>query len=234
MLFRSVLASLSGMEVVMQRLFCIGLVAIAMAADDPPKTLEEFNQRVIDRYSKLTEAERIYVDTVRNGKPIESVAAIFFGQRDVVVTLSESLKVSQVLDEQNAIVTTGKRDFVLRGVSTKDLADGSGVKLKGVPLVICETYSFTTVLGATRTLPLIQAVNTSAAERSIADAYLQQRSRDFASVGPAAFIELKEGVVKFTLLDNKTVQRKMIDLPERDKEWVRKFAAEERKANSGR
>lgn len=206
------------------------LVAVCVLCADPPKSLEEFNERVLERYSQLTEAERLYVDTIRLGKKIEDKTTIFFGKRDVVATLADSAKVRQVIDDNTALVDVGNRSFVLRGVSTKDMADDRGISLSGVPLVICDTYSFTTVLGAKRTLPVIQAVNTAAAERSIADIYLQQRSREFASVGPAAFIELKDGVVRFSLLDNTPATRKMIDLPERDKVWIRKFISEERKA----
>ncbi len=68
------------------------------------------------------------------------------------------VKVSQVLGTDRALIDRGESDFILEGVDFSSIADNDRVSLTNV--CICEkNESFTTVLGAKRTVPVLRVIN---------------------------------------------------------------------------
>jgi len=76
---------------------------------------------------------------------------------------ARSVKILQVLDSDRALVTLGKKDItavMIKGMSFLNVADDSEVSL-GTLMEVAETTTYTTVMGATRTVFVLRPFDIS-------------------------------------------------------------------------
>jgi hypothetical protein len=69
--------------------------------------------------------------------------------------LMPDFRVVQVVDDESMMVEVGHKTVLLKGVPTKDLADDDSVK-GGVPVEVTGTHRYTTVMGAAKTVMLVE------------------------------------------------------------------------------
>lgn len=173
--------------------------------------------------AQLTKGQQAIVDLVRSGKKIPHDGAIFIDAG--YVGRGDGFQMTQIIDKESALVKINRRDFVMRGMSTEGKADERNYEFSGL-IAIVDTEAYGTVVGAKRTLPLIEVVTVPKLKQLMAVARRQARLRTWDKIGEAVFVEFKGGQLKIDV-GGKEKAVPSSEVSAADREWIRKTIAAE-------
>jgi hypothetical protein len=204
----------------------IGVVVLGLSAASGATTpnFEEVRQRALDQLDKLNEAEKLYVGLrQKESLPslnIEEMKDMTWGTRN------DPVRVLQVIGPDSARVKYGDYEWLWRG-STKGWADDVLVRTGTCIIFVHGTETFTTVLGSTRTLRVLNAMDGESVTEVLALTELLRRAHSFEKIGEASFVEVKSGMVALMLPDGTKKLVRLSDLAPGDRKWVDEFNAKE-------
>jgi len=188
--------------------------------------LDQYASHIRTLLGQLSEAEKLYVGMRLNGEPptISSDEVMLDGMWG---TRKDPFIVSQVIGPTKAVIRYGDFTWILSGLPTAGWADDKSYSPESRTLFVHGSESFRTVIGATRTLGVIHAVDRPEIEEVIRGTEFVRRARKFETIGEASFSELKAGQASFDLLDGTTVKFRLDDLAAGDRKWISDFQAKE-------
>lgn len=204
--------------------FFVAILALACCSVSVASDFEQVRQRVLDQLDKLSEAEKLYVGVRQTewlpSLNIEEMKQMTWGTR------SDPVQVVQVIGPSSARVKYGDYEWIWKG-STKGWSDDAFFKTGDCVIFVYGTETFTTVLGGTRTLRVLNAMDGEAVTEVIALSELLRRVHKFDGIGEASFVEVKAGAVSLILPDFKTKNVRLTELGSGDRKWVDEFNARE-------
>lgn len=168
--------------------------------------------------------QKAIVDLVRSGRKIPYESSLYIGN-GYVGRSADGIRITQIIDDETALASWGRRDFVIRGMKTKGLADDRSYSFSGL-IAIVDTHSYTTVTGAMRTLPVIDVVPMQRLQELIKDLQNKARVRTWSNGDEGAFVEFKNDKLEIAVNgENKIIPSK--DVSKDDRDWIRKILAAE-------
>lgn len=138
-------------------------------------------------------------------------------------------KVDQVIDESTLLISNGAGSFMLRGLNTSDMVDGKSILIPALCFVE-GTESYTTVLGAKRTVAALRALSDEQTKRMIAKAAeelpppFQGRTwetadRKFST--EAEYVSHDKKTVTIRNKEGKEITVDIVRLSKADREWLK-------------
>lgn len=121
-------------------------------------------------------AEIVFLKKVKNPR-IDTIDPI---KTDTIGYLKTSVKVLQVIDDDTVLGDVGETGVLLKGFDASTLAEGKSVRLPGV-VEVRQTKKYTTVLGSTRTVYMIEPFDVDRANKEL-DVILKAREAKKAPV----------------------------------------------------
>lgn len=222
----------------------VGTWALAQEGDDPfagepPKETRAAIDRARAQLAKLNQAEKLYLAAKLDGRitglpdmAVGSVGAVIelkFEVRQVIDERSALVDLKQWIDVTNSLAGLGLGDFMLRGIDTSAYSDGRSYSLKNRFVGVPGTVSYTTVLGAKRTVKALDVVDEAKLTWLVEISTKMKRYRKWPVIGEAFFLKMDGTTVLLQDLDERAVTLKLSELTDADRKWIRDFNAAEKK-----
>jgi hypothetical protein len=119
-----------------------------------------------------------------------------------------AFEVNSVVDESNVILSCGDSDIWLTGYKTSELSDGQEVTIID-PIKVLEPKSFTTVIGAKRTIKCVQLISDKEFQPTLEKYALEQKTKELEKQKEIERQELLK-YEDYTLKNGKLIRAKIV------------------------
>lgn len=204
------------------------LILLVAFPDEPQvirsEILESFSVDDRKEISALKSWEQAYINRILRNERIGSDPNFDEGGTGDLFKARDAVAVSQIIDSSK-FLGFGNR-VMIEGLNTSGLNDGDAVSLSGAVMEVVGSYSYTTVLGANRTVRHVRLASTSSAKNFIEKTLKSQGYRAWGeSTGNpvvAKFETSRGSRVYLHLPSGKRLIVPMNQITKADQDWIKK------------